>query len=145
MNRIAGPFQSPPFSHFIVSPIAIVPKKEPGSFRVIHDLSQPRPGSVNSRIPDCYASVHYETFDRVVDLVLSHGQSCLLAKCDVKEGFRNLPVSPSDYHLLGFKFDQLYYYDKVVPDTGSSLSPGLLRRQMRGHPFGNLGGAGERP
>ena len=115
LNRIAGPFQSPPFSQFIVSPIAIVPKKEPGSFRVIHDLSQPRPGSVNSRIPDCYASVHYETFDRVVELVLSHGQSCLLAKCDVKEGFRNLPVSPSDYHLLGFKFDQSYYYDKVVP------------------------------
>ena len=27
MNRIAGPFQSPPFSQFVVSPIAIVPKK----------------------------------------------------------------------------------------------------------------------
>ena len=114
-GRIAGPFISPPFSHFVVSPIAVVPKKVPGTFRVIHDLSQPKPGSVNSFIPDSFARVQYETFDNVVNLVLSHGTACLLAKCDVKEGFRNLPVSPSDYHLLGFKFKNLYYYDKVVP------------------------------
>ena len=114
-GRIAGPFNSPPFSHFVVSPIAVVPKKAPGTFRVIHDLSQPKPGSVNSFIPDSSARVQYETFDNVVNLVLSHGTACLLAKCDVKEGFRNLPVSPSDYHLLGFKFNNMYYYDKVIP------------------------------
>lgn len=114
-GRIAGPFESPPFPQFVVSPIAVVPKKVPGTFRVIHDLSQPKPGAVNSFIPDSFARVQYETFDNVISLVLKHGTSCLLAKCDVKEGFRNLPVSPADYYLLGFKFDNRYYYDKVVP------------------------------
>ena len=30
LGRIAGPFSSPPLDNFIVSPIAVVPKKEPG-------------------------------------------------------------------------------------------------------------------
>ena len=65
-------------------------------------------------MPDSFARVQYETFDNVVNLVLSHGTACPLVKCDVKEGFRNLPVSP-DYHLLGFKFNNIHYYDNVVP------------------------------
>ena len=127
LGRIAGPFSSPPLDNFIVSPIAVVPKKEPGAFRVIHDLSQPTASSVNSFIPDCHARVHYETFDKVVQLVLESGFGCLLAKCDVKEGFRNLPVSPSDYHLLGFKFNNKYYYDMVMP-MGARSSCNIFER-----------------
>lgn len=38
-GRIAGPFSSPPFTDFRLSPLAIVPKKEPNSYRLIHNLS----------------------------------------------------------------------------------------------------------
>ena len=40
-HRIAGPFVSPPFDNLQISPIDIVPKKEPGQFRLIHHLSFP--------------------------------------------------------------------------------------------------------
>jgi hypothetical protein len=46
-GRVAGPFSSPPFSPFVVSPLGLVPKKEPNKFRVIHDLSYPHGQSVN--------------------------------------------------------------------------------------------------
>ena len=46
-NRLVGPFRSPPFAKFHVSPIGVVPKKAPGDFRLIHHLSYPRGNSVN--------------------------------------------------------------------------------------------------
>ena len=39
LNRIAGPFPHPPFDQFISSPLGVVPKSEPGQFKIIHDLS----------------------------------------------------------------------------------------------------------
>lgn len=47
-QRIAVPFDSPPFPDFISSPLGIVPKSVPGKFRIIHDLSFPDGNSVNS-------------------------------------------------------------------------------------------------
>ena len=38
-GRIFGPFPSPPFENFQCHPIGIVPKKTPGKFRSITDLS----------------------------------------------------------------------------------------------------------
>jgi hypothetical protein len=48
-GRVLGPFREPPFEVFIVSPLGAVPKKGSG-IRVIHDLSYPCKGSVNSMI-----------------------------------------------------------------------------------------------
>ena len=39
LGRIAGPYQNPPLSNMVFSPLCLVPKKEPGDFRLIHDLS----------------------------------------------------------------------------------------------------------
>jgi len=49
-GRIAGPFTDPPFRNFVISPIGVVPKKTAGTFRLIHHLSYPRGGSINSGI-----------------------------------------------------------------------------------------------
>lgn len=115
INRVAGPFDYPPFPNFVCSPLGLVPKKEQGKYRVIHDLSRPKLCSVNSYIPHCYATVKYETFDQVVRLVLQYGHGALIAKADILEAFRIIPISPADYHLLGFKIGKSYYYDKVLP------------------------------
>lgn len=40
-GRMAGPFSSPSFNSFQVSPLGLVPKKKPNSFRLIHHLSHP--------------------------------------------------------------------------------------------------------
>jgi len=50
-GRIVGPYDTPPFETFRVSPLGIVPKKLPGEFRLIHHLSYPEGLSVNDGIP----------------------------------------------------------------------------------------------
>lgn len=40
-ERVAGPFSFPPFENFRISPLGIIPKKKPQSFRLIHHLSFP--------------------------------------------------------------------------------------------------------
>ena len=44
-----------------------------------------------------------------------------MAKADLKYAFRIMPIHPSDYHLLGFKWNDHYYFDMVLP-MGCSVS-----------------------
>ena len=44
-HRLAGPFSSPPFPIFRISPLGLVPKKVEGEYRLIHYLSYPRGSS----------------------------------------------------------------------------------------------------
>ncbi len=60
MGRLAGPFVAPPFKNFVVSPLGVVPKKEAGKFRIIHDLSFPKQNSVNAHIDPSFKTVNYE-------------------------------------------------------------------------------------
>ena len=43
----------------------------------------------------------------------------LIAKADVENAFRILPTHPSEYHLLGFIWNNLYYYHKRLVMGGS--------------------------
>ena len=43
-----------------------------------------------------------------------------MAKMDIEDGFRNISIHPSDYHLLGFKWEGQFYYDKCLPMGASS-------------------------
>lgn len=121
LNRIAGPFASPPFNPFIISPIGVVPKKEVNSYRIIHDLSYPPEASVNCYIPREYCSVSYETLDHVIDHITKYGTGALMAKADIESAFSIIPITPNDYHLLGFTWNGSYYYGKRLP-MGSSIS-----------------------
>jgi hypothetical protein len=42
-------------------------------------------------------------------------QGTLLAKSDIKSAFYLIPVHPADFELLGFKFQNQYFYDKILP------------------------------
>lgn len=120
-NRIKGPYSYPPLDNFICSPLGVVPKRSPNSFRLIHDLSYPKFGtSVNSCIPEEKSTVQLETFDHVASLVLQSGQHSLIAKADIEDAFRIIPISPLDYHKLGFTFQGHYYFDTVLPMGASS-------------------------
>jgi len=37
-----------------------------------------------------------------------------MAKSDVKSAFCIIPIHPTDYFLLGMKWDNLYYFDKCL-------------------------------
>ncbi|KAJ1097247.1 hypothetical protein NDU88_002372 [Pleurodeles waltl] len=89
----------------------VVPKKDPGQFRLIHNLSAPRGASVNEAIDPVLCSVRYTTVDQALEKLRVLGRGTLLAKTDIEAAFRLLPVHPEDYHLLGFQFNRDYFYD----------------------------------
>ena len=109
-HRLAGPFQSPPLSAFWISPLGLIPKKVQGKFRLIHHLSFPTGLSVNDGISS----------DHTILLIKSAGPGCFLAKTDVKNAFRIIPIHPDDYGLPGMQWRGLYYYDRCMPMACSS-------------------------
>lgn len=120
LGRVAGPFSSPPLKKFCVSPLGVVPKKTPGEYRLIHHLSFPKGSSINDGILDKFSSVQYATICDAIHKIKMAGKQCHLTKTDVKNAFRIIPVSPSDYHLLGMEWQCFYYFDKCMPMGCSS-------------------------
>lgn len=78
-RQISGPCHKPPHFASVSSPFGIIPKKEPGCFRVIHDLSYPKGQSYNDLILREFTSVLYKDFDYVSALALAAGKGCLIA------------------------------------------------------------------
>ena len=127
LGRIVGPFHSRPLDRLMVSPIGLIPKSEPGKFRLIQHLSYPHGNSINDGIDRAYCEVQYASFDVAVGLVASIGADALLAKADIKSAFRLLPIHPLDFELLGIKVGAEYFVDKALP-MGASCSPALFER-----------------
>ncbi|XP_078500441.1 uncharacterized protein LOC144755420 [Lissotriton helveticus] len=122
---MAGPFDDWPLENLIISPIGVVPKKEPGQYRLIQHLSWPEGASVNDFIGAESASVSYSSVDVAMSLVVKAGPLAQMAKCDIKSAFRLLPVHPEDWSLLGIHFHGKWYVDKALP-LGCSISCALL-------------------
>ena len=101
--------------------MGLVPKKESGSFRLIHDLSFPKGGSVNFWTPPEYTSVSYQNIETVIELVQENGFKCLMSKADIQDAFRLIPIHPAEHHLLGFQWDGQFYHDAALP-MGASAS-----------------------
>ncbi|XP_073249624.1 uncharacterized protein [Porites lutea] len=120
VHRLAGPFQSPPLSPFWISPLGLVLKKVQGEFRLIHQLSFPTGFSVNNGISSDHTSVKYATIDEAIQLIKSAGPGCFVAKTDVKNAFRIIPIHPDDYGLFRMQWRGLYYYDRCMPMGCSS-------------------------
>ena len=120
-GRIIGPFDTPPFENFRISPLGLVPKKAPGEFRLIHHLSFPEGSSVNDGIPRELSSVHYATIDDAIKKMSSLGAGCFLAKTDIKSAFRIIPLHPRDFDLLGLEWEGKFYFDRCLPMGCSSL------------------------
>ena len=109
-GRIAGPFTSPYKEVTKISPIGLVPKKSPGTFRVIHHLSFPAGNSVNDHISKEYTAVQYGSLDDALDVITTF-KNPFLAKTDIVNAFRIIPIAVSDTPLLGFKWRGKIYKD----------------------------------
>ena len=119
-GRIAGPFNEPPFNHFKTSPMAVREKQEPGKFRLLHNLSYPYDSrAVNANISKVNSAVTYSTIQDAIKLIQDNSPNAYLAKSDIAEAFRIIPLHPSQYHLTGF-FWNGFYYDKCLPMGCSS-------------------------
>ena len=114
-GRIAGPFSSPPFPVFKVAPLALREKATPGKFRLLHDLSHPYDDrSTNAGIPDGAAKVSYASIKDAIDIVKQY-ECAFMAKADIKDAYRNLPISVDSQWLVGFKLDGATYHDLRIP------------------------------
>ena len=56
-----------------------------------------------------------DSFDKAVEAVVELGRGCLLIKLDVEAAYKQIAVRPEDWHLLGFKWLDKYYYERVLP------------------------------
>ena len=118
-GRISGPFDAKPLPHFHISPLGLVDKSD-GKFRMIHDLSFPKHESVNDGIIKENSKVLYENIDTCVDIEKNMKPGALMAKVDIEEAFRIIPIQFSDRHLLGMHFKGHFYYDNCLPMGASS-------------------------
>jgi hypothetical protein len=117
LGRIMGPFQEPPVNGFHLLPLALIEKKEQGKFRLIHNLSAPRGFSVNAAIDDTLKSVSYCKVSDVVRYLTRHGlqSEYYLAKFDIQDAFRMVPVHKSCWKYLGMSVGGAYFVDTRLP------------------------------
>ena len=119
-----GPFDTPPFPNFVCSSLGVRPKKL-GGVRLIMDLSRPFGESVNDGIAREDYSLNFCSVDDAVAICLKLGRGCLMAKTDLKGAFRLIPVAKQDWNLLGYKCDDKFYCETVLP-SGCRSSPSLF-------------------
>ena len=125
-DQTAGPFTEPPFNDMPISGLGIIPKKN-GKFRVIHDLSAPDGLSVNDAIPIEQFSLQYGSLDTAIAAIVKVGPGAFLTKVDVRNAFRLCPVRPDDWPLLGIKWQNCYFHEKVLP-FGLRSSPFIFNK-----------------
>lgn len=94
-GHILGPFPSPPLPNLRCSGLGIIPKHD-GGWRIIYHLSAPHGTSINDFIDPEQYSLSYCTVDNAFAIVNSLGKGALMAKIDLKNAFRIIPVRPED-------------------------------------------------
>ena len=113
---ILPPATSPVPLQLQISPFGVIPKKHrPDKWRLIVDLSSPEGYSVNDAISNDLCSTSYTSIDNAVYLARGLGKGCLLAKLDIKEAYRAVPVHPSDQRFLAVSWKGATYIDKALP------------------------------
>ena len=90
------------------SPLGLVPKAN-GGWRRIHNLSSPSGRSVNDSIPSMFATLQYSTVDQVLQHIMLAGRGCIIVKRDIKDAFRNIPLSIQAQRLMGFTWKNVVY------------------------------------
>ena len=128
-----GPYKKIPFSrHVGISPLSTRPKRGSEDRRVILDLSFPIGESVNDAIPkDTYMGFHAKlTFPQTDDFavrIFQLGRGCYMFKIDLSRYFRQIPLDPGDYSLIGYVINREIYSDKVLP-MGMRSAPYIAQR-----------------
>ena len=114
-KRVLGPLKPSDFPHVQVSSFGVIPKSEPGKWRLILDLSSPQGNSVNDGINRELCSLSYITVDDIATKVGEMGRGALMAKFDLKAAYRQIPVHPDDRCLLGMSWENELYIDTTLP------------------------------
>lgn len=115
-GRLLGPLPYQVAQLVHTSPMGLVPKsRQPGKFRLIVDLSSPDRFSVNDGISEDLCSVRYASVDDAISTIRTLGRGTEMAKLDLKDAYRMVPVHPQDYHLLGVEWKGEVFLDRALP------------------------------
>ena len=120
-QSVMGPFHCNPFNtNCVVSPLMCVPKRDSSDLRIVHDLSFPEGSSVNDSISkDHYLEQYFKLrlpgIDRLVEFINDKGRGCHVFKKDLRRAYRQIPVDPADYPLLGMSVDGSLFFHTSLP------------------------------
>lgn len=114
-GRLLGPFDPQAFPEVHVSRFGVIPKADPGNWRLILDLSAPEGASVNDGIDPRVCSLSYMTVDDAARAIEATGVGAILAKVDIKSAYRMISIHPEDRPLLGMIWEGALYVDSALP------------------------------
>ena len=107
-DAIMGPYEKIPFQGNVgISPLSTRAKKNSEERRVILDLSFPVGEGINDDIPkDTYlgmeAKIEFPKTDEFAFRIYQLGKGAVMFKIDLSRYFRQLPLDPGDYSLIGY-------------------------------------------
>ena len=122
---MTGPFLPADCSGVITSNLAVVPKKTPGKWRVIVNLSRPQNASVNDFIRRELTHVAYSSVEDAALIMHTLGHNSQLAKIDIRDAYRIIPIHPEDRPFLGIKWQDRVYVDCQLP-FGLASAPAIF-------------------
>ena len=115
-SRLLGPIPQHLVAPCHHSPIGLIPKPhQPGRWRLIVDLSAPHGHSVNDAISSDLAQMRYASVLDAAAMLRRLGRGTLMAKMDLKNAYRVLPVHPDDHPLLAVEWKGAPYVDTALP------------------------------
>ena len=127
---VGGPFQDDelPFPVHTV-PIFTVPKPELHKYRVIQDFSYKygQFTSINDHIPPEHTILQYISKYDIARMMQVVGPDGYAFSADVAEAFYVIPLAPSEYPLMGFKWGGKLWIFKVL-GMGVASSPRTFSR-----------------
>ena len=132
-GAIMDPYEKIPFCGRVgISPLSTRAKKDSEERRIILDLSFPIGLGVNDGIPkDSYlgweATLRFPKVDDFAFRIHQLGTNCWMFKVDLSRYFRQLPLDPGDYSLIGYMVHGKIYFDKVLP-MGMRSAPYIAQR-----------------
>ena len=94
------------------SPLGLIPKAQPGKWRLITDLSSPHNHSVNNGISQSLCSCG---LDEAVYIVLNLCRGARISKVDLKSAYRVITIHPDDTPLLGVRWNSNLLLHKALP------------------------------
>ncbi|XP_058876991.1 uncharacterized protein LOC131731955 [Acipenser ruthenus] len=125
---MVGPFAAPPFTTFRINPIGIATCKYSGKKRLIIDLSAPRGSytcSINSLISSEEFALHYIKLSDTIHFIKIAGHGAWLAKADISDAFKVMPIHPSLRYLFGVCWADKFYFSTQLT-FGCRSSPKIF-------------------
>jgi hypothetical protein len=110
---IVGPFDTPPFEVYRISPLGVAQGKYSRKNRLILDLSAPHTSateSINDLIDKEFCSLEYVSMDDAIHILRCLGPGTWMCKTDITDAFKQVPIRADLWRYFGFKWKSKYYF-----------------------------------